>query len=105
MKTITLFKGTPQQLVLGPLLAATIRDNKEAINLAETAQLPPSEMLPLVSRLAAACARRVDPAITDDQVDNIVDMSNFGEVFMAVFGASIPKPAPGESTEAGSVPG
>jgi hypothetical protein len=97
MHVITLFKGTPSQIKLGPLLAATMRDNKDQIKAAQLQQLEPIEMLELTTTLAHACAKRVDPGITEEQVANIVDLENFGAVFAACFGASIPETKPGET--------
>jgi len=84
-------------LVLGPLLAATIRDNKDDIGLARRNQLEPPEFLDLTVRLAFACARRVDPSLTLDAVEQLVDLENFGAVFAACWGVSTPEAAPGEA--------
>lgn len=97
MHVITLFKGTASQLRLGPLLAATMRDNKDQIKAAQLQQLEPIEMLELTTTLAHACAKRVDPTVTVEQIANIVDLENFGSVFAACFGASIPEAKPGET--------
>lgn len=104
MKTITLYKGTPQQLILGPLLAATMRDHSEGIKLARAGKLEPMEMLDLTCTLAAACCRRVDPSFTKAQAEEIVDMENFGHVFSACFGVSIPEQQPGEAMPGESPP-
>lgn len=97
MKKMVLLGGL---LTLGPLLAATIRDNKEAIGQARQGQLEPPEMLELTCTLATAAAQRVDPSITRDQVENIVDMENFDRVFAACWGVSLPELAPGEPPQA-----
>lgn len=83
-------------LVLGPLLAATIRNHKAAIGQARLGQLEPPEMLDLTCILAQACAARANPAITLDQVEQLVDMENFGAVFAACWGVSLPDAAPGD---------
>jgi hypothetical protein len=97
MRVITLYKGTPSQIRIGPLLAATMRDNKDEIKAAQLQQLEPMEMLELVTKLAHAGAKRVDPNFTEEQAANIVDLENFGEIFAACFGASIPEVKPGET--------
>jgi hypothetical protein len=99
MKTITLTLAAGQ-LVLGPLLAATIRDNKDAIKQAQAQTLAPFEMMDLTCTLAHACAKRVDPAITLDHVAELVDMENFGDVFAACWGVSVPETTPGETPQA-----
>lgn len=104
MRTITLNLAAGP-LVLGPLLAATIRNNKAAIGQARLGQLDPPEMLDLTCTLAQACAARVAPAFTLDQVESVVDMENFGAVFAACWGVSLPDaspgdPAPGEAQQA-----
>lgn len=101
MKTIRLALDAGP-LVLGPLLAATLRDHKAAIGQAQRNELQPVEMLELTCALAHAAARRVDPAITLDAVENLVDMDNFGRVFSACWGVTLPEPAPGEALQAGS---
>lgn len=84
-------------LVLGPMLAATIRDHRDAIRQARTGALEPVEMLDLTCQLAWACARRVDSAVTLEQIEGLVDMENAPEVFAACWGVSVPEPAPGET--------
>jgi len=84
-------------LVLGPLLAATIRDNREAIGKARKNELAPDELLELTCKLAHACAKRANPLATLEQVEALVDLENFGRVFAACWGASLPEPAPGEA--------
>lgn len=95
MKTITLnlAAGT---LVLGPMLAATIRDNKEAIAKARSQAIEAQDMLELTCTLAYACAKRAQPDITLDAIENLVDMENFQRVFSACWGVSVPEPAEGE---------
>lgn len=98
--TLTLSAGI---LVLGPMLAATFRDNKEAIKESRSGLLPPPEMVELTCTLAHACAARVDPSITLDQIDQLIDLENFGDVFSACFGVSVPAPLelrPGEAVQA-----
>lgn len=101
MKTITL-KLSAGALVLGPLLAATMRDHKAGIAQARQGTIEPQDMLELTCSLAVACARRVDPAVTLEQVENLVDMENFSTVFNACWGVSVPEVPPGEATQAGS---
>lgn len=96
MKTITL-ELDGGRLVLGPMLAVAIRDNREAIGKARKNELAPDELLDLTCKLAHACASRVDASITLDAVERLVDLANFGRVFAACWGASIPEPAPGEA--------
>ncbi len=98
--TLTLSAGT---LVLGPLLAATIRDHKDAIKLAQQNALAAPEMLELVSTLALACGKRVNSALTLEAVEQLVDMENVGEVLAACWGVSVPKePETGEAPAKGS---
>lgn len=78
------------KLVLGPLLAATIRDHREAIGQARQGQLEPMEMLELTCALAHSCAQRVQPAITLADVEQLVDMENFSQVFSACWGVTVP---------------
>lgn len=101
MKTTTLALAGGQ-LVLGPLLAATIRDHKEAIGAARRGELDIDAYLELTCALAAACARRVDAAVTLDQVEQLVDTENAPRVFAACWGVSLPEPQPGEAQAAGS---
>lgn len=101
MKTITL-KLAAGQLVLGPLLAAVIRDNKDAIKQAQAQALMPMEMMDLTCTLAHACAKRVNPDITPENVADLVDMENFGDVFAACWGVSVPEAPPGETAQAAS---
>ena len=101
MKTIRLTL-TGGALVLGPLLAATLRDHKVAIGQAQRNELQPMDMLELTCALAQACAQRVDPAVTLDQVEHLIDMENFGQVFAACWGVSVPEVPPGEAMQAAS---
>ena len=98
MKTVTLALAAGP-LVLGPMLAATIRNHKAAIGQARLGQLEPPEMLDLTCLLAQACAARVTPATTLADVEDLVDMDNFGAVFAACWGVSLPEPAPGEAPQ------
>lgn len=84
-------------LVLGPLLAATMRDHKTAIAAARRNELDPVDMLELTCTLAHACARRVDPAATLSSIEDVVDLENFGAVFGACWGVSMPEPLPGDA--------
>jgi hypothetical protein len=99
MKTVTL-QLNGAALVLGPILAATIRDNKAAIAAARKSELEPPEMLELTCILATACAQRVTPTVTLAQIEDVVDMANFTEVFGACWGVSTPEVAPGEALQA-----
>lgn len=101
MKTITL-KLAAGTLVLGPLLAATLRDHKQAIGQAQRNELQPVDMLELTCLLALAGARRVAPSLTLDQVEQIVDLENFGQVFAACWGVTVPELPPGGSTAVAS---
>jgi hypothetical protein len=91
--TLNLDGGT---LVLGPLLAATIRDNKAAIAAAQQNDLRADELVELVCTLAHACAVRVDPDLTRATVESLVDLDNAGDVFMACWGVSTPPAVAGE---------
>lgn len=99
MKTITmnLSAGT---LVLGPALAITFRQHKEAIGKAMRGEFGPVEMLDIACIMAHACAVRVDPSITEDQVANMVDMENFAHVLAATWGISVPEVPEGEAPKA-----
>lgn len=99
MKTICL-PLSGGALVLGPLLAATLRDHKAAIAAAQRGELPPPDMLELTCVLATACAQRVVPTITLAEVEQLVDMENFGQVFAACWGVTVPEPVPGEALQA-----
>jgi hypothetical protein len=99
MKTITL-KLAAGILVLGPLLAATIRDHKTAISAARQNQLEPPDMLELTCTLAQACAVRVNPGVTLADIENIVDLENFASVFSACWGVTLPEVEPGEAQQA-----
>lgn len=84
-------------LALGPLLAATLRDHKTAIAAAQRNELDPMALVELTAQLALAAARRVDPNITMDQIENVVDVDNAPAIFAACWGVAIPEPAPGEA--------
>ena len=98
MRTITL-KLPAGTLVLGPLLAATIRDHKDQIAQARQGSLEPPDMLELTCSLAQACAVRVNSASTLADVENVVDLENFGQVFSACWGVSVPEAALGEALQ------
>ena len=51
----------------------------------------------VICALALAASRRVDPTLTLDQVEQIVDMENFGAVFAACWGVAVPELPPGEA--------
>lgn len=91
-------------LTLGPLLAKSIRENKEKIRLARLGQIAPEDMIEHVVDLATACAQRVDGAVTREQVEDLVDMGNMGQVLGAVWGVSVPEPMPGETQAAVNPP-
>lgn len=95
--SLTLAAG---KLVLGPLLAAAIRDNKDAIRAAQEGTLHPLDMVDLTCSLALAAAQRVDPNMTLVEIENVVDIDNVGRVFAGCMGVSIPEPAPGEDLQA-----
>lgn len=99
MKTIRLALSGGA-LVLGPLLAATLRDHKAEIAAAQRNELAPPDMLELTCVLATACAQRVAPATTLAEVEQLVDMENFGQVFAACWGVTVPEPVPGEALQA-----
>ena len=101
MKTITLHLDGGE-LVLGPLLVATIRDNKEAIAKAHRNELAPAEFIDLTCTLVVACARRVDASVTLGQVEQLIDMANLQQVFAACWGVTVPEPLPGEALQAAS---
>lgn len=90
--TIKLEGGT---LVLGPLLASTLRDFKDKIAAAGANQLAPIDMVDLTVTLATAAARRIDPRVTEDHVAGLVDLENFGRVFSACWGVTVPESPPG----------
>lgn len=92
MKTITLTLDGGK-LVLGPLLAATLRDFKDQIAAAGSGQLQPLDMIDLTVKLAHAAARRVDSKVTEEAVANLVDMDNFNRVFAACWGVTVPEGA------------
>lgn len=85
--TLTLDGG---KLVLGPLLAATLRDFKDQIAAAGAGQLEPVDMVDLTVKLAHAAARRVDAKVTEEAVANLVDMENFSRVFAGCWGVTVP---------------
>ena len=95
VKTITLILSAGT-LVLGPMLAATIRDHKEAIGQARQAALTPEQTLALTCILAQACAARVDPNTTLADIENLLDLENYGRVFGACWGITIPDAPEGE---------
>lgn len=102
MKTIRL-QLSAGLLLLAPLLAATLRDNKEQIARARDGVIKdPLEFIELTVTLAHASARRLDPSITREQIEDLVDMDNVQHVFSGCFGVSIPESSPGEAPEAGS---
>ena len=85
------------ELVIGPMLAATIRDHKEAIGLSRRGELEPPELLELTCVLAQACAARVDPSVTLADVERLIDLDNFSAVYLACWGLSAPEVPPGEA--------
>ena len=90
MKTTTL-KLSAGVLVLGPLLAATLRDNKDRLAAANSGQVTdPFEMLDLTCTLAHAAAKRVDPSVTREAIEQLVDLENVAEVYAACWGAAMP---------------
>lgn len=89
-------------LALGPLLAATLREHKAAIVAAQRNELNPLEMVELTTALALAAARRVDPTVTLEQIEGVVDVDNAPAVFAACWGVALPEPAPGEAPAVGN---
>jgi hypothetical protein len=92
MKVITIYG-----LALGPLLAATLREHKAEIVKAQKRELNPMELAELTSVLALASARRVKPSITLDEIEQVVDVENAGEIFAACWGITVPESKPGEA--------
>ncbi len=88
---------TTHGLRLGPLLAVTLREHKAEIVRAKRNELDPLEMVELTSALALAAAKRVDPAVTAEQIEQVVDVDNAGVIFAACWGITVPEPAPGEA--------
>ncbi|MBQ0934651.1 hypothetical protein [Ideonella paludis] len=102
MKTIRL-QLSAGLLLLAPLLAAALRDNKDQIARARDGLISdPVEFIELTVSLAHASAKRLDPSITRERIEELVDMENVQRVFSACFGVSIPESSPGEAPEAGS---
>lgn len=101
MKTIKL-QLSAGLLLLGPMLASTLRDHSAGIKQAREGTIDSLEMVELTCALAYASARRVTPTITEDEVANLIDIENVGDVFSACFGVTIPEARPGEAPEAGS---
>jgi hypothetical protein len=97
MKTVM----SPIGLLLGPLLAATVRDNKAAIKGAQSGQCDPVDFLELTCTLAHAAAARVSPTVSREHIEGLVDTENMAAVFAACWGVTVPEPLPGES-QAGS---
>lgn len=81
-------------LQLGPLLAATLRDHKEQIALANTGKLEPLDMVDLAVVLGTAAAQRIDPKVTEEDLLKLVDLENFGRVLAACWGVSVPEGGP-----------
>lgn len=102
MKTITLnlSAGT---LNLGPMLAATIRDNEEEIDRANKGLLGQAAMMKLTTRLACACAQRLNPSVTLADVENMIDLDNFGRVAAGCWGVSVPEPEEPQAGEGQAV--
>lgn len=86
--TVTLSGG---QLVLGPLLAATLRENAEQIRAFNAGELDPMDMVALAVTLGTAAAQRVNPAITAEHVEQLVDLENFSRVVAGCWGVSVPE--------------
>lgn len=84
-------------LALGPLLAATLREHKADIVRAQKSELDPIELVELTTKLALAAARRVDPAMTPEQIEAVVDIDNAGVIYAACWGITVPESAPGEA--------
>lgn len=101
MKTVTVTVDG-RALVLGPLLAATIRDNRELIKQSRLGTIAPEDMVDLTCTLVHAAATRVDPGVTFDEVTQLVDFENMGTLFQACWGVSAPEPAQGEAQAAPS---
>lgn len=99
--TLTLSAGT---LVLGPLLAATIRDNRDAIGQSRLGEMEPPELIDLTCTLATACAQRVAPRMQRADVEALIDTENFMAVYSACWGVSLPESAPGEAVAMPSPP-
>lgn len=95
MKTVQLtLSGEP--VSFGPLLAATLRDHKEAIKAAFASELGRDEEIELTVKLATASARRVDPTMTEERMSTLIDTENASEAFSAAYYNSIPPADPGE---------
>ncbi|MFD2451797.1 hypothetical protein [Ideonella paludis] len=96
MKTIRL-QLSAGLLLLAPLLAAALRDNKDQIARARDGLISdPVEFIELTVSLAHASAKRLDPSITRERIEELVDMENVQRVFSACFGVSIPESSPGK---------
>ena len=99
--TLKLDLGT---LVLGPLLASSIREHKDGIKAARLGLIAPEDMTELTVTLTHACAARVDPTVTRDYVESFIDADNQAAAFGACWGVSVPDAEPGETTAAVNPP-
>lgn len=103
MKTVTIdIDGVKR--TFGPLLAATVRDHAEQIRRATQGEMTDvTEQIDMAAVLATASLRRVDPAITEQQVLGWVDMGNYTRYYAAAMGQTLPEEAPAEGeAQAGS---
>lgn len=81
----------------GPLLAATVRDLGPLIRRASSGEMQDlGEQIDLAVKVATASMRRVDPQITEDDVANLVDMSNYTAFYGAAMGQLMPETPTGE---------
>lgn len=91
-------------LQLGPLLASTISKNKAQIKQSREGLIAPDELIELTVTLVLACAQRVDPAVTREQVEALIDLENQRDAFGRCWGVSLPELAPGETQAAVNPP-
>jgi hypothetical protein len=89
-------------LQLGPLLASTIRDNRDAIRESRLGTIAPDDMIDLTCLLVHAAVKRTTPDITINQVADLVDTENMADLFAACWGVSMPKAQPGEAVAVAS---
>jgi len=83
-------------LQLGPLLARDLRQHKTHIDKAGRNELNKPDLLFLTTALVHLCAVRVNPSITLDQVESLIDLDNMLDAYMSCWGVSLPESPPGE---------
>lgn len=94
MHTVTL-QLAAGQLVLGPLLAATLSQHKERLAAANRGEITdPFELIDLVCTVAHAAAQRVAPAISREAIESLIDLENLHQVYAAVWGTTLPGETP-----------